>query len=691
VIGRWTRVRIALFGAVLGLLGLRVVKQAVQLQVREGPQLRELAEKNYLREMELAPRRGRILDRKGDELAATVDFDSVFCNPRQLAGVPDAARRLSAALGLELREVQRILGQPRYFAWLKRRATPAESAAAMALGLPGVAISKEPGRVYPKIALAATVLGHTTLDGRGVEGLEIAHDKLLRGSGVRVAGIRDSYGRQLLVEGAVDARAAAGHDLVVSLDKYITYVTERALAAAVEKHNAKSGVAVVMDPRNGEVLALASVPTYDPNNPRDALARGAKNRAIVDEFEPGSTMKTFTFAAAFDAGKLRPEDTFDCQKGSITIGKHRIRDEHPMGVENTVEVFKHSSNIGSIKIARRIGKEALYDALVRFGFGRQSGIGLPGERRGTLHHVKRWGEIQFATHAYGHGITATPLQLVAAFAAVASGGVYHPPRLALRTIAPDGHEEPVPLPAAARAPERVMSEKAARTMLKVMQSVMEKGATGYLGAIDGYPVAGKTGTAIKVINGRYDHDRVIANFVGIVPVDDPRLVIGVMVDEPQPIHYGGKVAAPAFKEIAEEALRYLGIPPSAPIVAKKEKGAEKGVASPAPAANAGAAAAELDELVEGAAGFDLPLGEHEALAGEAGADPAGAEGEAEEGPELVVVPSFTGMSIGEAIRAARRAGVELAVEGSGVAVGQSPPAGQRPRGSVCRVSFRPGG
>lgn len=684
MIGRWTRVRIALVGVVLALLGLRVVKQAVQLQVREGPQLRELAEKNYLREMELAPRRGRILDRKGDELATTVDFDSVFCNPRQLASVPDAARQLAGALELDPRDVQKIVSQPRYFAWLKRRATPEQSAAALALQLPGVAVSKEPGRVYPKAERASTVLGHTTLDGRGVEGLEVAYDKMLRGSGVRVAGIRDSYGRQLLVEGAIDAQAAAGHDLVLALDTYLTFVTERALASAVEKHNAKSGVAVMMDARNGEVLAMASVPTYDPNHPRDAVAREVRNRAITDVFEPGSTMKTFTFAAAFDAGKLRPEDQFDCQMGRIVIGKHTIRDDHPMGIENTVEVFKHSSNIASIKIARRIRKEGLHQALVRFGFGRPTGVGLPGERRGTLHDVSRWGEIEFATHAYGHGIAATPLQLVAAFAAVASGGVYHSPRLVLRAIAPDGHQEPVPPLPGVRAPERIMSEKAARAMLKVMETVMEKGATGQLGAIDGYPVAGKTGTAIKVVNGRYDHNRVVANFVGIVPSDDPRLVIGVMVDEPQPIHYGGKVAAPAFKEIAEEALRYLGIPPSAPLAARKDKEKEKDKAEEAAAA--AGAAAELDDLSEGT-GFDLALVEEE-VSGADGA-PAGSEGEA--GSDLVALPSFAGMSIGEAIRAARRAGVELAVEGSGIAVSQSPAAGQKPRGSVCRVSFRPGG
>jgi cell division protein FtsI (penicillin-binding protein 3) len=683
VIGRWTKVRIALCGVVLAVLGLRVSRQALQLQVREGNQLRELAEKNYLREMELAPRRGRILDRKGDELASTVDFDSIFCNPRQLVSLPEAARKLAGALHMELHEVQRILGQPKYFAWLRRRATPEQAAAVKALKLPGVVISKEPGRVYPKAGLAATVLGYTTIDGQGVEGLELAYEKLLRGSGVRVAGVRDSYGRELLVEGTVDAAAAAGLDLTLTLDKYLTFVTERALAHAVQKNNAKAGVAVMIDPATGEVLAMASVPTYDPNDPRDAVARQARNRAITDEFEPGSTMKTFTFAAAFNAGRLRMEDMFDCQMGKMTIGNHTIHDHVAKGIISAADVFKHSSNIGSIKIARRIGKEALYDTLAGFGFFRQTAVGLAGERRGTVRPVNQWGDVEFATHAFGHGLTATPLQLVTAFAAVAAGGVYHPPRLVLRAMHPDGQEEPVPRPASARGEGRVISEKAARSMLEIMKGVTEKHSTGELAAIDGYPVAGKTGTAEKVVNGHYDRSRVVANFVGIVPADKPRFVLGVMIDEPQPAHYGGLVAGPVFKEIAEETLRYLGVPPSEPMAAQKnekpnEKANHKASESASDRREVALGDAEIGE------GAEPPLGEE-------ASDEVAPATDDEERPELVNLPSFAGMSIGEAIRTARRAGVELEVDGSGVAVGQSPGAGARPRGSVCRVSFRPGG
>jgi cell division protein FtsI (penicillin-binding protein 3) len=672
VIARWTKLRIALAGLVLLLLSAVVVRRAVQLQVRESPRLKEWAERNYLKDIELAPRRGRILDRNGDELASTVDFDSIYCNPRQLATVPDAAPRLAEVLAMDVHDVQKVMAQTRYFAWLRRKATPAQSRAALALRLPGVGVRKEPGRVYPKGGLAATLLGYTSVDGRGLEGLELGFDNVLRGSGVQVPSIRDSYGRELLVEGIVDTSAAAGQDLVLSLDKYLTYITETALAEAVRKHHARAGVAVVMDPRTGDVLALANVPTYDPNDPRDANAREARNRAVTDQFEPGSVMKTFTFAAVLDAGRLRPEESFDCQMGAMAIGKHVIHDDHRLGVLTAAEVFKHSSNIGTVKIARRISKTALYDTLVRFGFGQRPGVGLPGESAGTLHPARRWGDIEFATHAFGHGLTVTPMQLVAGFAAVASGGVYHRPRLALRVIQPDGHEEPATREG--RAVERIMSEPAARTLLRIMQGVTDKDATGKLAAIDGYPVAGKTGTALKVVGGRYDYQKYVASFVGIVPANDPRLVIAVMVDEPQPVHFGGQVSAPVFKEIAEAALRYLGVPPSTPLAPRHET--EAPVAEPAVA----------EEGMREGPGADLPP----TLVG----DEEGGEGEASgagEAVEIVTVPSFVGMSIGEAIRAARKAGVEIVPEGSGVAVGQTPAAGGRPRGSVCRVSFRPGG
>jgi cell division protein FtsI (penicillin-binding protein 3) len=337
------------------------------------------------------------------------------------------------------------------------------------------------------------------------------------------------------------------------------------------------------------------------------------------------------------------------------------------------EVFKHSSNIGTYKIARRIGREALREALVRFGFGRPTGVGLPGERAGTLHPTSRWGEIGFATHAFGQGLTVTPLQLAAGFSAIASGGVYRPPRLALRVRKPDGRVEALPPPATER---RVMSAAAARTLLEIMRGVTD--GTAKQAAIDGYPVAGKTGTAQKVTDGKYG-DKRVSSFVGIVPADDPRLVIAIVVDEPNvKVAYGGLIAAPAFREIAEQALRYLGVRPTAPLAAS--------AAAPNAAARKPPTKVAEEAAQEGP-GSDLAPAELEALAR---AEALAGE-EAEASGELVTVPDFSGMSMGEAIRAARRAGIDLVPEGSGLAVQQSLGPGRTARGSVCRVAFRPGG
>ncbi|MGA7744243.1 MAG: penicillin-binding transpeptidase domain-containing protein [Polyangia bacterium] len=693
---RWTRVRIVSCGLVLLGLASLVGRRALQLQVHEAVQLREWAENNYLREVEIAPRRGRILDRRGAELASTTDLDSIFCNPRQIAFVPDAVPRLAKAVNLDPRELDKMLStrKSQYFAWVKRRVSPQESAAALALGLPGVSVRKEPRRVYLNGELASTVIGHAGLDGRGLEGVELEYDESLRGSGMEVTGIRDRLGRDLLMEGTVDASANAGKDLVLTLDKYLTYLTERALEEAVSKHGAKAATSVMIDPRTGEILAMASVPGYNPNNPSDAAERGARNRAIADAYEPGSIMKTVTFSAAFDAGKLRPEDRFDCQMGQMQVGKYHIRDDHPKGVLTAAEVFKYSSNIGTVKIARRVGKETLARMIDRLGFGRPTGVGLPGERRGTVRPVSRWGEIELATQAFGQGLTVTPLQMATAYAAIASGGVYHPPRLATRLVSSDGHSEPVPLPPGARAETRVLSESTARTMLTIMQGVTEDG-TAKLAAIPGYPVAGKTGTAQKVSNGRYDPSKYLAAFVGIVPADNPRVVIAVMVDEPHGVHYGGLVAAPVFKEIAEATLRYLGVPPSTSLVASVARPGKNIDAKNEPTQHREADTSEME-----GPGVDEPV----ASVGDAQDEDAPEVASIDEQSDAATngqvaadrkldaaIPDFVGMTLGQAVRAARRAGIELVPEGSGIAATQIPAPGPGLRGTPCRVSFRSGG
>ncbi len=678
--GRWARVRIALCGATFVGLFLAVGKRAYNLQVGDADRLRAMAEEQYLREIELPPRRGRILDRNGADLASTADVDSIYCNPRQLPDPRDAARRLSLVLGLDRADLEKKLSQRRFFAWVKRKVTPEEAAAVRAMKLPGVAMTREPRRFYPNRTLAATVMGRAGSDGGGLDGVELALDKALRGTTSSVQGIRDALGREIAVDGMVDAPSTAGSDVVLTLDRYLTFITERALATGAAEHHAKGAISIMMDPHTGEVLAMASVPTFNPN---DSTAEPeARNRAITDTYEPGSTMKTFTIAAALDAGAVRPDSTFDCMMGRMMVGKYSIHDTHPHGVLTVAEVFKFSSNIGATKIARRLGRDAFADALSRFGFGRPTGIGLPGERSGVVRPVEKWGDIGFANISFGQGIAVTPLQMIAGVSAIAGGGIYRQPRIVARIVAPDGTVE-----APAFAPDRrVMSAAAARSMLGIMRGVTEPGGTARAAAIEGYSVAGKTGTAQKVANGHYDASKWIASFVGTVPAEDPRVAIIVVLDEPQgQLHQGGQVAAPIFKEIAEQALRYLHVPPSTPVASTGKPAHEDAAPGKAPAAADEAPATDLPLDDDG-------LGEDPALA-EKWDEVAGAEGgRGGNVPDAVQVPDFTGMSLGQAIHAAHRSGVELAFDdpegqATGVALRQRPSPGPAPRGVVCRVAF----
>jgi cell division protein FtsI (penicillin-binding protein 3) len=723
VISRWTRLRVVLCGVVLALAAVRIGRRAVELQVQRRDELHARAEDQYLRDIELLPQRGRILDRKGVELAASAQFESVSCSPRRLLSVPGGVDRLAAALKLDrhalARTIERAAEARRYFAWVKRTVTPEEAARVRALALPGVRFDREPKRVYPGKEAGATVIGFTDIDGRGTEGVERALDARLRGTVTRLQGMRDGSGRALLMDGLdglIDHRANAGKDVVLTLDSYLTFVTHSVLVDTVKKWHAKGGTSVMLDPATGDILAMASVPSYDPNAPGDAVAKGfTKNRAVTDLIEPGSTMKVFTLAATLDAGKVKPGDTFDCLGGRpLMIGKSRVRDLHPEGVITAAQVLQRSNNIGTVKIARLLGKERLYEALRRFGFGRRTGVGLEGERPGLVYPAQKWGDIHFANIAFGYGLQVTPLQMVVGYAALANGGLYRPPRLAWKVVGASGKPELLPPPAGARPEQRVLSRETARTMLEIMTGVTGPHGTARGATIDGFRVAGKTGTAQKVVNGRYGPW--ISSFIGIVPADDPRLVIAVIIDEPEPEHRGGMVAAPAFKAIAEAALRYLAVPPDPALVSGGKPPADGTSATSAATAPAGAgpgglpaaaAVAEADvaaEIVEGP-GSDQPLwgGPEDlddgaaALVDGEGLEPAPvgmAEGRADEEPGddgLVTVPSFVGMSIGEAIRAASEAGVEITPEGSGLAVTQSPPPGPRAHGVLCRVSFRPGG
>jgi cell division protein FtsI (penicillin-binding protein 3) len=664
---RWLRIRLVFTALVLlGLLGALGYK-AFTVQIRDGARMRALGEAQYLHEMELPAPRGSIRDVHGVDMAVSVDTDSIFANPRAVRDARATAKALSGALGIPWRELEKKLAETRYFVWLKRRVTGEASAKVRALDLPGIGSTAEPRRFYPGKSLAGPVLGFAGLDGKGLEGIELSLDTLLRGEKTTLPAIRDARGNLLLGHTWTDVEpaSAGGGCVTLSLDRFLQYTAEQALEAAVTLHRAKAGVVVVLDPKSSDVLALASFPTYDPNDPSH---RGdAKNRAVTDAYEVGSVMKVFSVAAALDAQVVKPTDVFDIEGGRLQIGAKTITDTHKGESLLTVtEVIKYSSNVGAVKIARKLGKEALHDTFAELGFGQVTGIELPGERAGVLRDTRRWGEIGLATASFGYGLTVTPLQLATALSAVASGGVLHPPRLVKRVVAPDGRVLVESPPDAGR---RVLSEAAARDLAAMLKTVVEKGGTGEKVVVPGFVVAGKTGTAHKhdPQTGTYAADRYLSSFMGFAPADDPRLTIVVLIDDPRgESHFGGVVAGPVFARIASEGLKYLGVSGTVPL---PEPSATEPVAA---APEAGPPVPPVTSLESSLAWErdDLP--------------PAGP------GEPIVLIPDFTGLSVGQALAWAHKSGIRLEIEGSGRAVRQFPQPGRALKSIPCLVTFNPG-
>jgi cell division protein FtsI (penicillin-binding protein 3) len=631
----------------LGLLGLGL--RAYIMQVSQRDLYRALAEEQYLKEIELTPHRGRIFDRIGTELAASADVDSVYAHPLQLRAAvaetdrQDVAEKLAGILKLDANDLERRLFSERHFVWLKRRVLPDEARRVRELGLPGLSLAQEPKRYYPNRGLAGTVLGWAGMDASGLEGVELAYDRFLRGSKSSIVGLKDARGRNVLVSGVGEVGRDHGNDVHLSIDKFIQYRLEQALEDGVSSVRAKGGAAVALDPRNGEIVAMASVPSVNPNDPAGARERGTRNRAVTDPFEPGSTVKPFTLAAALEGGAVSMSDEWDCENGAWRVGRVTLHDAEPEGVLTTTQVLARSSNICTAKIARRLGKDKLYLFLRQMGFFAPTGVDLPGERAGQVRPVSDWGDIAFANISFGQGMTATPLQLAAALAAVANGGTLYRPHIVRRIVSPTG-QTLLDAPASGR---RVMSSGTAEQVSRMLRAVMQKKGTGEKLDIPGYPVAGKTGTAQKVdpSTRRYSPDFWASSFMGYAPFDSPRLLLFVVIDEPQEGHYGAEVAGPIFVKVMAAALPYLGVPPRI-----QHEGAEPLPAAPRPAAP---------------------------------------RRDSEHSPSLATVPDFTGMGLGRALEVARQVGLRLEVRGSGLVVGQEPAPGSPRYSPVCQLRLAP--
>ncbi len=638
----WMRFRVALVGILLGAGLLILLGRAVDLQVIQHERLSEMARGQTLREVVVQTQRARIEDRRGEALALSVDVESVAVDPSKLPDQALAAKQLAAALHLDARRIESRLAKGRYFAWVKRRASPAEARAVEALKLPGVRLVGESRRFNPHRELAASVLGFVGIDGDGLEGLELSLDQTLRGQRSSAAALRDAHGRRLLQDDPFGEGTPEIGRVTLTLDRTIQWITERALNRAVRTTEARAGMAVVMDPSTGAILAMASNPTYNPNDAGASSRASRRNRVVTDLYEPGSTFKIFTLGAALEAELVSPRTTIDCEGGAMKIAGRVIHDSHAHRRLTVSEILSTSSNIGAAKIAAMLGPDRLLDTLRVLGFGQRSGIRLPGEQPGIMFPRDRVGPVELATMAFGQGPAVTPLQLVAAVSVVANGGHYYQPYLVSRTESARGvvHTQ------GPRLVRTVFSESTTQALTRMMEDVTRPGGTGPRAAVPGYLVAGKTGTSQKPdpLTRAYSVDKRIGSFVGFVPSRAPRLTILVVIDEPQGVKYGGVVAGPAFQEIAEASLRYLGVLPTEPIV---EKPSDKTLAAADPKPEA---APETMTAI-------LPLG--------LVAPPEG----------KTLVPDTRGMDLLHAIELLAERQLEPRPSGTGIVRGQSPLAG----------------
>ncbi len=551
--------RRATFLGVLFLLWLTVIGvRAGYWQIYRGEWLQDQAESQVKTKLTIQGKRGTIYDAQHQPMAVSIETLSVAAYPGRIENKAKAASRLAKVLRLKRSAVQSKLSSGRRFVWLKRQATPKMSDAVRALGIEGVDFIPEHNRFYPNTTLAAQALGFTGIDGHGLEGVEFFYDRELKGGEQTVTILKDRLGRGFDADQAASLRKA-GNNLVLTLDRNIQYIAEQALSDAVKKSNAKSGMALVMDPRTGALLAVAHNPVFNPNTFRKSNRSAWRNRAITDPFEPGSTMKIFSVAAALETGKIGPSTIFFCENGTYTIGGHAVNDTKSHGWLSVQQIIKYSSNIGAVKMVEKIGSRTLFDELKEFGFGKRTKVDSPGESAGSLSHYKRWTVVDTGAIAFGQGVSVTALQLVTAVSALANDGLMMKPYIVQAVTDPHGRLLRNIEPQSVR---QVVKAETARTVRRIMRTVITPGGTGVEADLDGYEVCGKTGTAQKIDqNGRYAPNKYVASFVGFAPAKQPALAVLVVVDEPKGIYYGGLIAAPAFKKIIKESLGYLNIAP----------------------------------------------------------------------------------------------------------------------------------
>ena len=644
---KWARIRIIMIGTIFGLIFLNVVGRVFYLQILQHEILEKKADKQHMHRVDLTPARGSILDRNGTTLAESIHMDSCYAEPRRIKDVNGTAAVLAPMLGVPKSELIAKLSVKKSFTWVARWVAPEVAIRVKNMKLPGIGFAPESKRFYPNMEIAAHVVGFTGRDPNGLEGIELKYDSTILGNTGYMITERDALGRNISIMNTVIKDSSPGKSLILTLDKTIQFIAEKELAKAVADSKAKAGMALVMESDTGKILAMANYPTFNPNaHSRYSLAE-LRNHVVADSFEPGSTFKVFTIAAAIDSDTVKPTDVYNCENGVYRIAGRTIHDDHPHSRLTVSEIIKYSSNIGAAKIGFKMGEGKLTSYLRNFGFGVRTGIDLPGEAVGIL--KKHLYSIDLATTSFGQGVSLSAIQLTTALSAIANGGNLMKPYIVEQILDDNGKVVQKFEPQIVR---RVISPEASQKVTKMMETVTVDGGTGTKAAMDGFRVAGKTGTAQKVdpVTHNYSSKR-IGSFVGFVPSDKPKLTIAVIIDEPQGIKYGGVVAAPAFRGIAQNSLAYLKIQPTQPIVAKAKPGGDAKAATTTTVA-------------------DNSLSDDDAL------DDDGEQtiGEGE------VMPNFRGMSMRRVLQVMAKRGINIRLIGSGQAAEQSPPPGGKIRG-----------
>jgi cell division protein FtsI (penicillin-binding protein 3) len=674
-------IRLGIIMACVLIWGCLISYRLFSLQVWQHEEMTEKARRQRCRTFEVSPRRGTIYDRRHRELAISLQVDSIYAVPSEIRDKQETAERLAAALGLKSSDIQKRLLLSRHFTWVKRKVDYSETIQVRNLNLPGIYTEKESKRFYPKRELAAHVLGYVGMDNEGLNGVEAYYDRVIKGqpglAQLMADGKQQSYS-------SMDKPPTAGEDLVLTIDEYIQFVVEQELALQVTKSQALGGTAIVMDPRNGEILALANYPTFNPNMYKQYHPANLNNRAIWTVYEPGSTFKIITAGTVLNEKLARPDEIIFCNNGSITIGKYRIRDHKPYGALKVSEVVANSSNVGAIKLGMRLTPEKFYHYIRQFGFGESTHVDLPREEIGLVRDWRSWPTVTQATISMGQGIGVTPLQILKAVSALANGGTLVQPHLMLPS-------QPGVLARAAYHPDFVPTQifkPSTTAMLRGMMRDVVTGGTGKSAQLEGFSAAGKTGTAQKAENGHYSHSRFVGSFVGFAPLENPVIAVVVTIDEPKGLYYGAEVAAPVFRGIAEKVLRYLSVAPDQPLtldqlaqLRKRQdeqatKDSDLGLQPVEGDLNQSSVTRMVSEEEE------VPLEPMDpASAAESAAIP-------DSGLSLVEVPDLAGKSMRASLAALAQLGLELNAMGSGMAVQQIPvPHSRVAQGTKITVRF----